>query len=201
MAQKNKYHFACTNFSADDVSQIKYRMSRRWFRSMLLDLTVCFLGIIFILTINLSLAAVVIFLVGMAALLLSNVIFLVKTKKLKEKELIKILLKDTGHSDSYMSILCTKPRVICLIQTRPINKEDVEGNRQRWFQLQSQYDIPITVSSYIKKLMTDSPQKALIYMDVIEEQLECGNVRILDGLMEDGSLKYYQFQEGDSDID
>lgn len=207
MSQENRYHFTCTELSASDTSEIKRRISKKYLLFILCDCIIYFLGLFLLLKITSSLLPSPIFIIfhaGMVALILANIFCFLRTKRLGEEDIVKMLLRDSGHSapeDLYMSVLHTEQKTIFLMQTRPIRNEDIEKNRVRWFCIQSQYDIPQEVSVYMEKIFVDSPQIAVIYVDVIEEQLGYGNMHILDGLMEDGSLKYYQLQEGDSSID
>lgn len=201
MLMNTKYHFVCTSFSAEDTTEIKKRLSKKYIWCIFFDLIFYFLFLFFPLKKNFSMISVTIFHVGIAICIISNIVFLLKTQRLKEKEIVQTMLKDAGHptpDNLYMTILRAEPETIFLIQTRPVKREDIQKNRSRWFQLQSQYDIPQKIPAYMETLLTENPEKAVIYMDVIEEQLQYGNMKIFDGLLEDGSLKYYQFKEGDT---
>ena len=87
-----------------------------------------------------------------------------------------------------------------IVQSEPLFEESFSNIRKLWFSILSQYDLSADIIRFFEDRiahMESNEQKAstLIYLEVLKEQLQSGNMLILDSIESGNGLANYKCEE------
>lgn len=128
-------------------------------------------------------------------------------KELEGKKLLESLKDESTFVNAFEEMLKKPPHVFYervgsgyIIQSTPLFEESFSNIRKLWFSILSQYDLSADIIRFFEDRiahMESDEQKAstLIYLEVLKEQLQSGNMLILDSIESGNGLANYKCEE------
>lgn len=128
-------------------------------------------------------------------------------KELEGKKLLESLKDESTFVNAFEEMLKKPPHVFYervgsgyIIQSTPLFEESFSNIRKLWFSILSQYDLSADIIRFFEDRiahMESDEQRAstLIYLEVLKEQLQSGNMLILDSIESGNGLANYKCEE------